>query len=157
MLRTAILMVFAAVAFTETANARLQRYPDEALLREMTYRGYTCTYEDQRRQNEYIVSASCDPYSNLIFNIYDNEGNKSASMTYYMGSESKCNTERTRVLALTSSGRLDKAKTIALCDPYSNMIKIRFAKDSLTEVEQVYQGNERRCSSEADAFNSLFN
>ncbi len=140
-----------------SANAQqLVNYTDRELLREMRYRGYECS--DSNFGLEAIrVIATCDAYTNLIIELYDNEANKKGEAKYYLGSNSKCDGEKNRLLNKIEGNQLYRSKVLAFCDPYTNLIKIRFdIKGSISEIEKRYEGSNTRCNDNATLFNDTF-
>ncbi len=132
----------------------LSRYNDQALLQELGYRGYTCQY--QAPVSSQVVNIVCDQYSNMIIELYGESGTKKTEAKYFMSSTQRCGTEKVRIMGETEQGRLYNDKTIAFCDPYTNMIKVRIAQGSISEVEKTFSSSEANCDKNADQFNSLF-
>ncbi len=137
-----------------SGSGNLSRYNDRALLQELAYRGYTCQY--QAPVASQVVNIVCDQYSNMIIELYDESGSKKTESKYFMSSTQRCATEKTRIMGETEQGRLYNDKTIAFCDPYTNMIKVRFTQGSINEVEKTFSSSEANCDKNADQFNSLF-
>ncbi len=164
----AAVLFFGLVSISQSANAAwapppgpgagpgnpLSRYSDRALLQELGYRGYTCTY--QAPAAAAVVNIVCDQYSNMNFELYNSAGELKSGVRYFMSSTARCQTERTRILGETENGRLYQDKTIAFCDPYTNMLKLRFTSSMINEVEKTFMSSDANCSANADQFNSLF-
>lgn len=103
-----------------------------------------------------VLNIVCDQYSNMNFELYDSAGDLKSTLRYFMSNSARCQTERDRILDQTENGRLHQVKTIAFCDPYSNMRKIRFTSMAMNEVEKTFMSSDSNCSANADQFNALF-
>lgn len=132
----------------------LERYSDRALLNELDRRGYSCDYDQP--QPSMTLNMICNQFSELEIEIYDSTATKVAATKYFMSSSNFCQTERARILAETQAGRLDQPKTIAFCNPFTEMVKVRFSSNAIQETEKKHMGSGAACSSAADQFNSLF-
>lgn len=148
-----LICLLAPLAAFAQNRPNLSRFSDSQLLREMDYRGYSC---DQRRDDAIVINIACDPYTNALVELYNADGDKVASAKYFTGSTSACANMRDTIMSETENGRLYQTKTIAFCDPYTNMIKIRFSSTSIKEVEKTFQGSTSACAKAVDQFNALF-
>jgi hypothetical protein len=140
----------------------LSRYPDQALLREVTQRGYLCgnfqppvPVQPPPPPPSVVLNITCNQFTEMILDLYDESGNKQTSTKYFMGSLQKCQTENSRIMTKTG-GRLFKDTTVAFCNQFTEMVKIRFSSSSITEVEKIFTGQLSNCDVQADQFNRLF-
>ncbi len=154
-MKSLILCLLLFISFFANAQS-LDRYTDRELLREMRYRGYECKGEDFDYPLVRVI-ATCDSYTNLNIELYDNEANKKGEAKYYLGSNSKCNAEKDRLMGKIEGGQLHRSKVIAFCDAYTNLIKIKFdVEGSVSEVERKYEGSNSKCNENATIFNDTF-
>lgn len=173
----ATLIVFSALSAYAQSEARrardilrhgLQSVPDRILLREVRQRGYSCSsyHDDYPYPGDpynplpaLVVNVSCDPYTNMMVELYSPDGMRVSSLKDFTGSQNNCAKESSRILQELQGQRISRDKVIAYCDPYTNLKKLRITVSpaSVKEVEKIFQGHSQRCDQAADQFNRMFN